>query len=390
MAIERIEVFITDLPGRLQRQVSSGAYDTGAPGSLSGKPVLVRVFADGVVGVGQIRPISPGHFLPDTVDSMVSAITKIYGPRMIGMDPFDLEAIWALFDRVLPKNVNARAAIDHALHDLIGKTLGIPVYKLLGGLSQPRIPLEWSVSMADDQARMIAESERALHEFNIRILCLKAGDSRGWRRDVENFASVRRVVGDDIVMGVDPNTGWSLPDAKRAIAALAEYGLDYVEQPIERHDIAGLADIRKTANGIPIMADESLTSLQDAYALAKARAVDVFCIKPYKVGGLGQARKIAALAEASNILINVGGLAAFCQLEAAAGAHFYASTPAHRVMPGGEFIFGLGVIGPDPLVPANDFVINDGHVTPPSGPGLGICIDEAALEKHKLWQETVK
>jgi len=321
---------------------------------------------------------------------MVSAITKIYGPRMIGMDPFDVETIWALFDRLLPRNFNARAAIDHALHDLIGKTLGVPVYKLLGGLSQSRIPLEWSVSMADDQAKMIAESERALDEFNIRILCLKAGDARGWRRDVENFAAVRKVVGDDIVMGVDPNTGWSLPDAKRAIAALAEYRLDYVEQPIERHDIAGLADIRESANGIPVMADESLMSLQDAYALAKAHAVDVFCIKPYKVGGLGQARKIAAVAEASNILINIGGLAAFCQLEAAAGAHFYASTPAHRVMPGGEFIFGLGVIGPDPLVSANDFVIKDGHVTPPSGPGLGICIDETALEKRKLWQETVK
>jgi L-alanine-DL-glutamate epimerase-like enolase superfamily enzyme len=77
------------------------------------------------------------------------------------------------------------------------------------------------------------------------------------------------------------------------------------------------------------------------------------------------------------------------QLEAAAGAHFYASRPADRVMPAGEFIFGLGVIGPDPLVPETDFTVKDGYVIPPSGPGLGIKVDERALEDLTLLQEAV-
>ena len=101
------------------------------------------------------------------------------------------------------------------------------------------------------------------------------------------------------------------------------------------------------------------------------------------------AKKIAAIAEGANILVNVGGLAVLSQLEAAAAAHFYASLPAHRCMPAGEFIFGLGVIGPDPLVPETDFVIRDGHTEPPSGPGLGIAVDDAAVEKHTLMQEVV-
>lgn len=390
MVIDRIEVFVTDLPTRLQRRVSSGAYDTGPSGSLSGKPVLVKIYADGVIGLGQIRPITPGHFLPETAQSIVGAITEIYGPQLIGMNLFDLESQWSMFDRVLPGNVNARAAIDHAMHDAIGKVLGVPVYNLLGGLCQPRIPLEWSVSMAEEKATMIAESQRAIEEFNIRILCLKAGDRRGWRQDVDNFAAVRAAIGDDIMLGVDPNTGWSVPDAIRAIGAMAGHGLDYVEQPIERHDLSGLAHIRRAAGGIPLMADESLMSIHDAVALAKADAVDVFCIKLYKLGGLRQAKKIAAVAEASNILLNVGGLAAFCQLEAAAGAHFYASNPANRTMPAAEFVFGLGVIGPDPLVPETEFVIDDGYVTPPSDPGLGITVDEKALQRYTLMRETIK
>jgi L-alanine-DL-glutamate epimerase-like enolase superfamily enzyme len=77
------------------------------------------------------------------------------------------------------------------------------------------------------------------------------------------------------------------------------------------------------------------------------------------------------------------------QLEAAAGAHFYASRPSAQVMPAGEFIFGLGVIGPDPLVPETNFVVKDGHVTPPSGPGLGITVDDGALDALTLLRETV-
>ena len=115
----------------------------------------------------------------------------------------------------------------------------------------------------------------------------------------------------------------------------------------------------------------------------------MLCIKLYKHGGITPARKIAAIAEAASLKINCGGLAVLSQLEAAAGAHFYASRPADHVMPAGEFIFGLGVIGPDPLVPETAFTVKDGYVTPPSGPGFGIEIDARALDALTLLQEVV-
>jgi L-alanine-DL-glutamate epimerase-like enolase superfamily enzyme len=390
VAIDRIEVCVTDLPVRLQRELSSGPYDTGVSGTLLGKPVLVKIHADGVTGYGQIRPISPGHFIPDTVHSMVGAIKDIYGPKLIGTDVLDFESVLGMFDRMLPGNMNARAALDHALHDAAGKALNLPVYKLLGGLCQNRIPLEWSVSMAADPVAMVQDAERALQEFGIQVLCVKAGGKGGWQRDVANFIAVRKAVGAGVVIGIDPNEGWTVSETIRAMQEAAPHRVDYLEQPIKRQNIAGMVAIRRALEGVPLMADEAVMTLGDAYALAKADAVDAFCVKLYKMGGLRAAKKIAAVGEAAGIQLNVGGLAVLSQLEAVAGAHFYASTAERHIMPAAEFIFGLGVLGPDPLVPETDFVIKDGHVTPPSSPGLGIPVDERALERCILKREIVK
>ena len=390
LAIDRIEVFVTELPTRIQRTFSSGSWDTGAPKQLLGKPVLVRLSADGVIGYGQIRPISPGHFVSDTVHSVVAAITDIYGPLLLRRQLTDLESIHELFDRRLAGNPAARAVLDAAIHDALAKAIGVPVHKLIGGCCQPSIPLEWSVSFSNDAAAMIKEAERAVNEFGIKVICLKAAGPQGWRKDVENFAAVRQALGNDIMIGVDPNTGWSRTDAIKAMNEMRPMRLDYIEQPVDRRDLAGLAEIRAHAAGIPIMADESLFTIQDAAALARARAVDVFCIKLYKVGGLFPARKIAAIAEANNIQLNCGGLAALSSLDAAAAAHYCASIPAKRTFGAAEFVFGLGPAGPDPLIADNPFKIVDGCVNVPQDPGLGITIDESALERHTLLKHVLQ
>lgn len=387
--IERIEIFVMGLPVRVQRIFSSGSYDTGPAEQLLSKPVLVKIHAQGVVGCAQIRPISPGHFVADTTHSVVAAIREIYGPGLIGKSIFDIESINEMFDARLANNPAARAVLDIAVRDAMGKALKQPLYNLIGGCCQPHIPLEWSVSMAEDVATMVTEAKRAVDEFGIRVLCLKMADRRGWRYDVKVFETVRRAVGDAVMIGVDPNTGWTMADALAAIRELKKMDLGYIEQPIARRDLKGMAEIRRAADGVPVMADEALFTIQDAYALAEARAVDAYCIKLYKIGGITPAKKIAAIAEAANIQLNCGGLAVQSQLEAAAGAHFYASTPASRMMGAAEFVFGLNATAKDPICPESDFVVRDGHVDVPRGPGLGITIDEAALKKHTLLYESV-
>jgi len=386
--IERVDIVVTELAGRIQRTMSSGAYDTGPVGSPMGKPVMVRIHAEGVVGYGQVRPTAPGHFVPDTVHSVVCAIRDIYAPSLIGRQIFDLDGIWADFDLRLPFNSNARAAIDFALHDAMGKAVGLPAHSLIGGLCQPEIPLEWSISLGET-AQMIADAQRAVDEFGIRVLCLKAGGPGGWRQDVRNVEAVRAELGPDVVIGVDPNTGWQVAETIRAIRALEPAGLGYVEQPVGRRDLTGLRRVRDAAGGVPVMADESLFTLEDAYQLAVAEAVDVFCIKLYKTGGVRPAKRISAIAEAANLRINIGGLAVQSRLEAAAGAHFCASLPEPRVMPGAEFIFGLGVAGEDPLTVDTGFTIHDGRVSVPTGPGLGVEVDEDAVAAHTIASHSV-
>src|SRR6185503_11113627 len=125
--IERIEIFVTALSARLQRIFSSGTYDTGPAERVLGKPVLVKIYADGVVGTAQIRPISPGHFVADTTQSSVAAIKEIYAPLMLGKSIFDIESVNEMFDNRLNGNPAARAVLDICLRDAIGKALKTPV-----------------------------------------------------------------------------------------------------------------------------------------------------------------------------------------------------------------------------------------------------------------------
>lgn len=389
MKIESIDIRITQLPVRVKRIFSSGVYDTGPAEQLLGKPVFVTINAGGVSGHAQIRPISPGHFVADTAESMFTAIEQVYAPLLIGRRLADLEAIDELLTSRLAGNPGARAVLDIALHDALGKARGVPIHDLIGGRCQSEIALEWSVSLADDVNTMIEEARRAVEEFGIKVLCLKAAGKGGWRRDVSNFAAVRRAVGDGIVIGVDPNTGWTVAETIGAMAGMREFDLGYMEQPILRRDVRGLAEIRAQAAGVPIMADESLFTIQDAVELAAARAVDVFCIKLYKVGGLLPARKIAAIGEANGIQINSGGLAVASQFEAAASAHLCASIPARRTFGAAEFAFGVGPKGPDPLVTEGAMSIKDGAVQVPTGPGLGLTLDQQALDRMTLKRSTV-
>ncbi len=384
MKIERIEVFVTELPIRLQRTFSSGSYDTGPSDQLLGKPVLVKIHAEGVTGVAQIRPISPGHFVADTVHSVVAAIEEIYGPLLIGRRLADFEGHDVLLSSRLAGNPAARAVLDIALHDALGKALGVPVHDLLGGRANDSIPMEWSISLYDDPARMVDDAHKAVDEFGIKVLCLKAAGKGGWRQDVKNFEMVRSSVGPDVLIGVDPNTGWTVSESILALNAMRDMDVGYCEQPVERRNLAGMAAIKRQAGGVPIMADESLFNIQDAAQIIAAEAADVFCVKLYKVGGLLPARKIAAIGEASDIGINSGGLAVASAIEASAALHYCASVPAARTFGAAEFVFGAGIYGADPLIAEGGLSIVDGAVAVTDKPGLGFVLDEQALERMTL------
>lgn len=382
MKIKKIEVIPLGIAPSFKRRISRGVLEPGDPRAMKGKPVLVRIYTeDGVVGNGEVRVIQPFH--GETTWSVVAAIRDFYAPAMIGKDPFALESFWAKFDEILPGNTNARAPIDYALYDLMGKVMNVPVYQLLGGLFCEKIPLESSIGL-DTIDKMVAEATGNAKKYGIHVFCLKVGPSHRWKEDVATFKAIREALGDGVTLGVDANEAYDSSVAIKAIRMMEAYDLAYAEQPVPAKDLEGMRRVRMAVN-TPIVADESAFTIQDAYRILKMEAADVICVKTFKPGGLCNSKKIASLAESCAARINVGGTAHGARIEAAVGAHLYAAT--RNIFPAGEFV--MGITEEDPLVD-NPFTIKDGCITVPHRPGLGMEIDEKALKKYALETYTIK
>lgn len=377
MIIRKIEIIPINTSFGFRRRTSLGALVYGEKGELTGKPVLLRLTDDeGREGYGQIRPHNP--FQGETTESIIGALRAYYAPRLLGRNPWQRQEIVADLLRTLPGNPEALQAVDIALHDLVGKAAGVPIATLLGGPSCERIPLEWSVGLGDAE-HMLAESLKAVNEHGMKIVCLKVGPIDRWELDIEIFRTVRQALGPGITLGIDGNGGYDVTTSIKVITALEAYGLAYVEQPIPRFDIEGMAEIRRRIT-TPLMADDCAFGLHDSYQAIHARACDVMVIKLYKCGGFTVGQKIVAVAEAAGVGINLGGTAHGSQIEAAAAAHFWAAT--HQPRFGAEFALGLNVVDNDPLVTEGLIEYADGSAVLPTGPGLGVTPNRAAIDEY--------
>ena len=383
--IRKIEVYPIDVRLTFQRTLSKGPVSKASRDKLVGAPILLRVESnEGVVGFGQVRPPTP--WLGETTDSIVSAVRHYYGPALLGADPSARQDRGSRLDAVLPGNSVAQAGLDIALHDLTGKTLGLPVYAVLGG-SRRSIPLDWSVSLNPRDA-MIDEAVRAVRDHGVHIICIKVGAAGQWTSDVETFRAVRAAVGEDVEIGIDPNEGYDLATAIRVARALENDRIAYIEQPLTRVDVNGLRDLRAAA-GVPILLDESAITVVDALRLAEAGACSGFVLKLWKSGGFANAVKMAVVAEAAGLAVTVGGVAHGSVLEAAACAHLYSSLPVRAMA--GEFVLGLNVVDRDPVVQLPQaFAIRDGSVEPPDGPGLGVDVDMSVVNELALGHYVVE
>lgn len=377
--IAGVDVFVLNLPLSFRRNLAKGSLPHGGDDPWLGNPVLVRLKDDqGRTGYGRLRPVNPVY--GESTESIAAAIHRYYGPELLGADALATDAISERLEAVLPHNPNALAIVDMALHDLAARALGIPVHALLGGSPSP-IPLDWSISLGSLDA-MAAEASRAVAEFGVRTLSLKVGPGANWRQDAEKFRAIRDAVGEDIEIGIDANESYEWASATAIAKALEADGLAYFEQPLYRHGLDELAELRRKI-GIPILLDETVHTPNDAYRAVKAGAGDCLVIKLARSGGLVRCRQISAIARAAGFAYTVGGNAQGNLLEAAAYAHLWASLPNPSFA--AEFILGLGVVDPDPLArPRDGLQINDGKVEVPRGPGLGIEVDEAAVRDHTI------
>ena len=261
--------------------------------------VIVRVHTDsGLVGLGEatVSAIWSG----ETSKSTVAALNDLIGPALLGRDPTQITEQRKVMDFLIKLNPFTKSSVEMALWDIAGKALGVPVYQLLGGKLRDTIPTKMMIGAFDlPRVQMLAEQFLG---WGIRCLKVKVGlDLAG---DVARVQAVRELAGPDVTITVDANCGWNLTTARMALAQLRRFDLLLAEQPIAPGDTESMASLRSI--GIPIMADESVFTLADAWNVLRTHAVDIISIYPGKNGGIAASIEIAHVAQAAGIPCHVG------------------------------------------------------------------------------------
>jgi L-alanine-DL-glutamate epimerase-like enolase superfamily enzyme len=289
---------------------------------------------------------APSKFYGETAESVVAAL-QVYG-TMLPDDPFHLEGAERSWENKLRGNAAARSALSAALHDLMGKRLGVPLYRLWGldPCAAPKSTFTIGLDAPDRIRAKVLEAEQ------YPILKVKLGTEQ----DIEVLQAIRDATDKEI--RVDANCGWTVKHAIRMLPVLAEFGVTVLEQPLPPHELEGLAVISAQSD-IPVIADEScLTSLDIPPLVGK---VDGINIKLAKCGGLREALRMIAVARAHGLMVMVG-----CMIESSLGI-----TAAAHLTPLVDIVDldGAALLADDPFVGAR---IDGGQVSLPSEPGLGV------------------
>jgi muconate cycloisomerase len=365
LPIADVRVILADIPVRRPHKMSFTTLEAV-------NFAFVRIeAAGGLVGWGEAACLGGPTWSEESAESVAATIERYIAPWLRGRDAASIEALRQEMARRLQGNPFARAAVEMALWDLNGRALGVPVHRLLGGAVRDRVPLSWSLAVASPADEVEEARERVARGH--RIFKIKTA-ARPLAEDVERVRCIRTAVGPDISLRVDANQGWDRPTALRAVRVLEPYGLDFVEQPLARWDLDGMAWLGRRS-AVPIMADESCFSPQDAFQIARRGGVSILGLKVTKSAGLLGTMAIARIAEAGGLGCYVG-----CMIETSLGtaAYLQVALAAAPVLWGCELFGPLllrGDVTRDPVRYA------DGAILAVDGPGFGVEVDEAALEE---------
>jgi muconate cycloisomerase len=326
---------------------------------------------EGIEGLGEAACPGGPTWNEESVESIKSVIERYLAPVLLGQDPFSVELILERMDVAAKRNYFAKAAVEMALFDIMGKTLDQPVFNLLGGLYQERIALSWTLASGDAKAEI--DEANPLWERGHRIFKFKTGVEHV-SKDIARIEEWRTAF-PDAQIRVDANQGWDEISTLRAMDGLRDLDIELLEQPVPRWNLNGMARLRRRLT-VPLMADESVCTPADAVTLVHHEAADVFALKLAKAGGFRATQRVTGVAIGAGIPCYVG-----CMRETGIGtaayAHFAAATRAVSL---GCELFG-------PLMLVDDIVTEpiqyeSGHIVVPRGPGLGVSLDEDKMRRY--------
>lgn len=364
--IERIEATIVDLPTIRPHQL---AMHTMQNQTL----VIIRVrCADGIEGIGEATTIGGLAYATEGPESIKCNIDQRLAPLLIGQDATNINACMLRLDKAAKGNTFAKSGLESALLDAQGKRLGLPVSELLGGRVRDGLEVAWTLA-SGDTAKDIEEAERMLDLRRHRLFKLKIGAGEV-SRDLRHVIAIKEALGERASVRVDVNQSWEESVAIRACQVLGDNGIDLIEQPIARTNRAGQVRLNQRSPA-PIMADESIESVEDAFNLAAEGAASIFALKIAKNGGPRAVLRTAQIARAAGISLYGGTM-----LEGAVGT----LAAAHAFLTLDKLTWGTELFGP--LLLTEDVVTEapvyrDFELHVPRTPGIGLTLDEERLAR---------
>lgn len=364
MKITQVEAIPFRIPMARTEYFATGAI-------LSLDHVLVRIHTDeGLIGQAEAPPRS--MIYGESVASVLHAVREWFAPSLIGLHPAEIEKAFAVLDAV-EQNPAAKAAIDIALHDIVGQIAGLPLYRLLGGWTN-EVELTYILGLGTPE-EVAEQAQKVMAQYGIRTFKLKAGLDPD--RDTAMLRAVRTSLGPTVRLYLDANHAYPSLVAAKTMKRWEEYHVAWCEEPCPVWDRGGRALIAR-ATTIPMMADESCKSVPAVtaeIAYGHSRLISV------KTGGTGYtlSNKIRILCEAHG-LVPVSGSQSDSDLGAVAAAHFNAAhrslaqTPAELT----SYLDAAGGLLNEAIV------IRDGKFRVPDKPGVGVTIDEKKLAGYRL------
>ncbi len=369
MKITAIELYSIHLPLHVPFVVSYHTYNYMPS-------VIVKMETDeGIIGYGE--GVADEHVTGESNESVFHILKHTLAPVLIGKNPMEIEKIHDLMNKSIYGSPTAKAAIDIACFDIMGKKLNQPVYQLIGGRYHDEFPITHVLSIAEPE-EMATEAAEMIKK-GYRSFKMKVGTDV--RKDVKRISAVRAEVGEDIAIRVDVNQGWkNSATTLVALNQLQDCDLDWIEQPVVADDLNGMVEI-KAKTTIPLMIDEGLKGQREMLEIIQKNAAHKVNIKLMKCGGIYPAVKLAHQAELGGLECQIGSMVE-SSIGSAAGFHAAFSK---------KVITSVELTGP--LKFSKD--VGNLHYDVPfirlsEKPGLGIEVNEEILRELTVSQEIVR
>lgn len=361
---------IRAVPVEVPRAKPLVAAGTRRPLATSRFGIVTLRTEDGILGIGEIS--MNGGF---DGALMCPIVETVLAPLLIGTRIDEIRRTRALMDAELEGVEPAKAAVEMALWDALGRTMGIPLFSLLGGKVRDSVPIRWGIGFGDPAAVAAEAGERVASGFG--AIKLKIGRP-GTGEDERTVAAVRDSVGDDVAIMIDANSAFStVGQALTDLRRLESYDLQLIEQPLPRHRHRDLAEIRRQLR-TPILLDESMRTWWDAYEIARHSAADVVSVYLSESGGVLAALDACTVASAAGMQTLLGSQ---CELgiATAAMAHLGVVAPGlnYQSDATGHLRYRRDVI-------QEQLTYRDGHLFPPETPGLGVTLDLDRVEEFRI------